>query len=62
LANKLVSPEFVHKKASAEIISSKVLEMLNDSKYLKNIKTEFTKIHKAHKLDTNELICKKIFK
>jgi lipid-A-disaccharide synthase len=62
LANKLVSPEFVHKKASAEVISSKVLEMLNDSKYLKNIKTEFTKIHKAHKLDTNELICKKFFK
>jgi len=61
LSGKDTVPELIHKKANIENISYEIEKLLNQSALRKKQIEEFKKIHKLHTLNTNELICKKIF-
>jgi len=61
LSGKSIVPELIHKKANVENISNEIERLLNQSALRKKQTEEFKKIHKMHMLNTNELICKKIF-
>ena len=60
LLDKFVVPELIQKNAQPNNIAYKVLELLSDKKYLKELKIDFTKLHKILKRDTSSLIIKKI--
>jgi lipid-A-disaccharide synthase len=61
LSGKSIVPELIHKKANVKNISNEIERLLNQSALRKKQTEEFKKIHKMHMLNTNELICKKIF-
>ena len=61
LSGKNIVPELIYKKANIENISYEIEKLLNQSALRKKQIEEFKKIHKLHILNTNELICKKIF-
>ncbi|MDC0626747.1 lipid-A-disaccharide synthase [Methylophilaceae bacterium] len=61
LSGKSIVPELIHKKANVENISNEIERLLNQSALRKKQTEEFKKIHKIHMLNTNELICKKLF-
>lgn len=61
LSGKNIVPELIHKKANISNISNETEKLLNQSTLRKNQIEEFKKLHKLHRLNTNELICKKIF-
>jgi lipid-A-disaccharide synthase len=61
LSGKKIVPELVHKKANIDNISNEIEKLLNQSNLRKNQIDEFNKLHKTHMLNTNQLICKKIF-
>ena len=60
LLDKFVVPELIQKNAQPKNIAYKVLELLSDKKYLKELKIDFTKLHKNLKRDTSLLIIKQI--
>ena len=60
LLDKFVVPELIQKNAQPNNIAYKVLELLSDKKYLKELKIDFTKLHKKLKRDTSSLIIKQI--
>ena len=60
LLDKFLVPELIQKNAQPKNIAYKVLELLSDKKYLKELKIDFTKLHKNLKRDTSLLIIKQI--
>ena len=60
LLDKFVVPELIQKNAQPKNIAYKALELLSDKKYLKELKIDFTKLHKNLKRDTSSLIIKQI--
>ena len=60
LLGKFAVPELVQSDAQPNKIAYKVLELLSDKKYLKELKSDFTKLHKELKRDTASLIINQI--
>jgi lipid-A-disaccharide synthase len=62
ISNQQIAKELIYHKASANNISDEILKLIENKNLQKKLKFEFTKLHKKHSLDTNAMICKKIFK
>ena len=62
LLNKEVVPEFLQDNLSPEILSQKVIEILDDKKYQSNLKKDFNSLHKSLKRNTSQLIFDQIKK
>jgi lipid-A-disaccharide synthase len=54
LAGKFLVPELLQHDATPEKISEAVGQLLNDPAHLKEIKNEFTEIHKSLRQDSAE--------
>ena len=60
LLDKFAVPELIQKNAQPNNIACRVLELLSDKKYLKELKYDFTKLHTKLKRDTSSLIINQI--
>ena len=60
LLDKFAVPELIQKNAQPNNIACRVLELLSDKKYLKELKYDFTKLHTELKRDTSSLIINQI--
>ena len=60
LLDKFAVPELIQKNAQPNNIACRVLELLSDKKYLKELKDDFTKLHTELKRDTSSLIINQI--
>ena len=60
LLDKFAVPEFIQDNAQPNNIAYKAIELLSDKKYLKELKNDFTKLHKDLKRDTSLLIINQI--
>jgi len=62
LLNREIVPEFLQDNLSPEILSQKVIEILDDKKYQLNLKKDFNSLHKSLKRNTSQLIFDQIKK
>ena len=60
LLGKFAVPELIQNNAQPNNVAHKVIELLSDKKYLKELKNDFTKLHKELKRDTSLLIINQI--
>ena len=60
LLDRFAVPELIQNNVQPNNIAYKVLELLSDKKYLKELKNDFTKLHKELKRDTSLLIINQI--
>ena len=60
LLKKFAVPELIQNNAQPNNIADKAIELLSDRKYLKELKNDFTKLHKELKRDTSLLIINQI--